>query len=257
MGPAMLKDRFRREDAMAGETGSTFQKETKYYRDLPKRPSFSEREMPDQYKTYPDRPSIALPKVKTLSGISLDEVLKRRKSVRLFSSKALLLEHLSHILWAVSGITREAAGYEFRSVPSAGALYPVETYLAINSVHDVKSGIYHYGVQKHHLELLREGDFGGQVADAALGDSMCREAAAVVIWTAVFARATWKYAERAYRYIYLDAGHMGQNLALMATGLGLGSCPVGAFYDDEVNRLLGVDGEDESAVYMSVLGVPG
>jgi SagB-type dehydrogenase family enzyme len=81
-------------------------------------------------------------------------------------------------------------------------------------------------------------------------------AAAIFVWTAIFARSKWKYRQRAYRYVYLDAGHIAQNLALSATSLGLGSCQVGAFYDDEVNKIVGVNGAEESAIYLSVIGYP-
>ena len=83
---------------------------------------------------------------------------------------------------------------------------------------------------------------------------MCSNAPVVIIWTAVFSRTKWKYGQRAYRYIYLDAGHIAQNLALSATSIGLGSCQIGAFFDDEINQILDINGFDESAIYMSVVG---
>lgn len=89
-----------------------------------------------------------------------------------------------------------------------------------------------------------------------MGQRMCATSDVVFVWTAVFARSTWKYGQRAYRYIYLDAGHVAQNLALGAVSLGLGSCQVAALYDDEVNQLVGVDGESESVLYMSIVGRP-
>lgn len=85
---------------------------------------------------------------------------------------------------------------------------------------------------------------------------MCGAAAVVFIWTAVFQRSKWKYGQRAYRYVYLDAGHVAENLALAATGLGLGSCPIAALYDDEVNGLIGADGVAESVIYMTAVGCP-
>ena len=94
------------------------------------------------------------------------------------------------------------------------------------------------------------------IANAALGQTTCARAPVVFAWTAIFARTTCKYGQRAYRYIYLDAGHIAENLALAAVSLGLGTCQIGALFDDEVNRLLGVDGVEESIVYMSVVGVP-
>jgi SagB-type dehydrogenase family enzyme len=83
---------------------------------------------------------------------------------------------------------------------------------------------------------------------------MAAMAPVVLLWTAVVDRSSWKYRQRAYRYIYLDAGHIGQNIALAAEGLGLGSCAIGALYDDEVNELVGADGRDETAVYLTTVG---
>jgi SagB-type dehydrogenase family enzyme len=92
------------------------------------------------------------------------------------------------------------------------------------------------------------------MAHAALEQKMCSDAPIVLVWTAIFERSKWKYAQRAYRYVYLEAGHIAQNLAVAATGIGLGSCQIGSFFDDEVNQILGVDGKDESAIYLSVIG---
>ena len=116
--------------------------------------------------------------------------------------------------------------------------------------------MYHYDIQAHALEELKVGSFSEEIAQAALGQKMLIAAPVVLIWTAIFERSKWKYAQRAYRYVYLDAGHIAQNLALSAIGIGLGSCQGGAFFDDEVNQILGVDGVDESVIYLSVVGHP-
>jgi SagB-type dehydrogenase family enzyme len=146
--------------------------------------------------------------------------------------------------------------YALRAAPSAGALYPVETYLSVQMVEGIEPGIYHYNVRTHDLDRLRPGDFREAVAEAALDQGFLAEAAVVFAWTAVFARSKWKYKERAYRYVYLDAGHIAQNVALAAVALGLGSCQIAALYDDEVNAVLGVDGKEESILYMTALGRP-
>jgi SagB-type dehydrogenase family enzyme len=159
---------------------------------------------------------------------------------------------LSQLLWAAQGITNHES--EFRTAPSAGALYPVETYLMVNSVADVEPGVYHYAVDKHELDRLQAGDFRRSVAQAALDQEMAYRANVVFIWTAVFERSKWKYEQRAYRYVYLDAGHIAQNVALAAVALNLGSCQIGALYDDEVNALIGVDGVEEGVVYMTAVG---
>ena len=104
------------------------------------------------------------------------------------------------------------------------------------------------------MELLKEGDYAVETAKAALGQKMCIEASVVFIWTAVFERMKWKYGQRAYRYVYLDAGHIAENLALAATGLELGSCQIGALFDDAVNQIIDVDGTEESVIYISVVG---
>ena len=165
-----------------------------------------------------------------------------------------MLFRSSFLLWASTGVQRKEGGHEFRTAPSAGALYPVDTYVIAHRVEGAACGVYHYGVSGHLLEEVAPGDFRRDLARAALFQEFCSEAAAAFVWTAVFPRAKWKYRERAYRYVYLDAGHIAQNLALAAVGLGLGSCQVAAFFDDEMNDLLGVDGETESVIYMSVVG---
>ena len=102
----------------------------------------------------------------------------------------------------------------------------------------------------------RKGEFRRVISRAALDQGMASEANVVFAWTAVFERSKWKYKQRAYRYIYLDAGHIAQNFALAAVSLGLGSCQIAALYDDEVNELLDVDGEEESILYLSAVGFP-
>jgi SagB-type dehydrogenase family enzyme len=126
----------------------------------------------------------------------------------------------------------------------------------INNVTGLPAGIYHYNIAKHVLEELVLGNFSREIANAALAQNMCMTAPAVIVWSAIFERSRWKYRQRAFRYIYLDAGHIAQNLALSATSIGLGSCQIGAIYDDEVNALLGIDGVEESAIYLSAVGHP-
>jgi SagB-type dehydrogenase family enzyme len=143
-----------------------------------------------------------------------------------------------------------------RAAPSAGALYPIETYVVVNAVSGIEPGVYHYGPERHELDLIRVGDFGPEFARAALDQRMAARASVVFAWTAVFERSKWKYKQRAYRYVYLDAGHIAQNVALAAVALGLGSCQIAAIYDDEANALLQVDGSSESTLYMTVVGRP-
>ena len=241
---------------MESRIGDIYQQETKYARDkIPSAgPDWLTR--PGLYKEYPANNRVSLPPPEQMGKLSLDQALKKRKSVRSYASKPLSREQLTYLLWSSTGIQRREGGREYRTVPSAGGLYPVETYLVVNNVEDVPQGVYHYSVKQHILEELQTGDFSRPVTAAALGQRMCLQAAVVFIWTAIFQRSKWKYGERAYRYIYLDAGHMAQNLALSAVSLGLGSCHIGALFDEEVNSIVQVDGIDESVVYMTIAGWP-
>jgi SagB-type dehydrogenase family enzyme len=242
--------------SMKKSTGDLFQKETQYIRGKPGGSPLLWHSKPEVYKFYPDAPKLKLDVPQKKGGMPLWEVIKRRRSLRNFKDIPLKRNVISQLLWAIQGITHESIGFEFRASPSAGALYPIETYLVIHNAEEIESGIYHYGVQNHELEQLKKGDFREAVARAALDQDMAYSASAVIIWTAVFQRSKWKYDQRAYRYVYLDAGHIAQNLALAAVSLDLGACQIGALYDEEVNALLGIDGEEESVIYMTVVGQP-
>ncbi len=241
---------------MSERIGDHFQKETKYFRGkLSGRPLLWHKK-PKTYKHYPKAPKIELETPATEGGAPLWTTIVKRRSVRNFKDHPLTKKNISQLLWATQGITRREMDFQFRASPSAGALYPVETYLVLNNVADVDPGIYHYAILTHNLEQLQKGDFRLKIAKAALDQDMAFAAGAVFVWTALFARAKWKYEQRAYRYVYLDAGHIAQNCALAAVALGLGTCQIAALYDEEVNYLLGIDGEEESVLYMSVVGHP-
>jgi SagB-type dehydrogenase family enzyme len=208
---------------------------------------------PPLYKEYPKQPRLALPPPHA-ETVPLDQCLHLRRSIRRYAARSLTISQLSYLLWAVAGIQRSMGDFHFRPAPSAGALYPIETYIIVNNVDGIHKGLYHYAIRPHALEELRTGDLGKEIVYAAQGQKMHAEAAVVFIWTAIAQRSAFRYHDRAHRYIYLDAGHIAQNLALAAVGLGLGSCQVGAYIDDEVNNLIGVDGKEESVIYMSVVG---
>jgi SagB-type dehydrogenase family enzyme len=237
--------------------GDRYQKETKYSRTTLKGGMLDWDNKPSAYKEYPGAKRIDLPDFGDVDTGSVLDALKKRKSVRLYSGKPVSPETLSFLLWAAGGIQRVERGMAFRTAPSAGALYPIETYLVIQAVADIAPGIYHYAVKDHGLEELKPGQYGHEITQAALGQKMCLNAAVVFVWTAIFQRSKWKYEQRGYRYIYLDAGHIAENLALAATSIGLGTCQIGALFDDEVNSVVGVDGTDESVIYMSVVGDSG
>jgi SagB-type dehydrogenase family enzyme len=236
--------------------GDDFQAETKYVHSKSLGGNLDWANKPEIYKSYPSSKIIQLPNPFQKTTPSFTEVLQKRKSTRSFSTQPLSKVDLAFLLWAATGIQRAEHGYEFRTAPSAGALYPIETYITANNVDDVEKGVYHYNIKNHLLEEIKLGSFGDKLAHAALNQEMCADASVVFMWTAVFRRSKWKYSQRAYRYIYLDAGHIAQNLALAAASIACGSCQVGAFFDDEVNSIVGIDGIEESAICLSVSGYP-
>jgi SagB-type dehydrogenase family enzyme len=239
---------------MGEAIGKRFQEETRYDRHT-SFGAFKPLRPPKPYKTYPDARRIQLPKPQG-SIMPFTETVLKRRSVREYSQEPITPHDLGFLVWASTGLQRHEMGYAFRTAPSAGALYPIETYLVLNRVNDIEHGVYHYHVQDHCLEEIKTGDFGRNTSQAALGQQMCAEAAAALIWTAVFNRSRWKYQERAYRYIYIEAGHIAENLSLACVSLGLGSCHVAAFFDPELESIIGVDGKDEGVLYMTVTGYP-
>jgi SagB-type dehydrogenase family enzyme len=236
--------------------GDQFQQDSKYQRGHLPAGRLDWDTKPETIKRYPESPRFELSQPVTGGGAPLWEVIARRRSVRRYQAGPLAETELSQLLWAAQGITVRHANIELRAAPSAGALYPVETYVAVHDVERLQPGIYHYCVPDHALEQLRVGDFRHAVARAALDQRIAAAANVVFVWTAVFPRSRWKYRERAYRYVYVDAGHIAENVALAAVGLGLATCQIAALYDDEANELLGVDGQEESTIYMAVVGRP-
>ncbi len=242
--------------AMSEGIGDRYLRETKYHPERMLGRDLDWAAKPSAYKEYPSSRRVELPAPVPRREADLHRVLLARSSVRDYSGEPLSLADLSYLLWACAGIRRVAQGYAFRTSPSAGALYPIETYAVANNVRGLEPGLYHYAVRAHALEELRLGDLRLETARAALYQGICADAAAVLVWTAVFERSKWKYEQRGYRYVFMDAGHMCENLYLVATGQGLGVCAVGALFDDELNALLGVDGVEESAIYMAAVGHP-
>jgi SagB-type dehydrogenase family enzyme len=241
---------------MMSDIGDKFQQKTKYDPVSIRSHSVDFSRQPPLYKQYPDSKKFKLPVSQTEQKMSLDQTLKKRKSIRRYSNEPLTLQQLSYLLWASTGLQRTESGYEFRTAPSAGALYPIETYTIANNVTGLSKGLYHYDIKNHQLEQLQLADFGKKLSAAALGQDFCEAAPIVFLWTAIFQRSKFKYHQRAYRYIYLDAGHIAENLALAAVSLDLGSCQIGAFLDEPINQILDLDGIEESILYLSAVGLP-
>jgi len=235
--------------------GDLYHQETKYRRESVPRGGLDWAHQPPPYKEFTHALNrFPIQSLVQKGGKSLWEAIAQRRSVRDFSDQSIVFAELSQLIWATQGITLKARGFDFRASPSAGALYPIETYLVANRVEEIPPGLYHYDVKETQLILLREGLFGPELSQAGLGQEMLEEAACVFVWAAIVGRSKWKYRERAYRYIYMDAGHIGQALYLAATALDLGCCTVGAFFDEEVDHLIGVDGKKEISVYLGAVG---
>ncbi len=244
---------------MADNIGDRFQKETKYDPERMGRHSLDRENRPDQFKKYRSPAAVvSLPRVDPAKyRASLFEVLLKRRSRRSYDTDAMLsMDDLAFLLWSTQGVTGRYGDTLFRTSPSAGALYPIETYLMVRRVESLEPGIYHFRVDNFDLELLRKGDYSGELAMAALSQSMIARSMVTFIWTAVIQRSRWKYGQRAYRYIYLDAGHICQNLYLGAEAIDYGCCAIGAFFDDMVNSIIGVDGTEETTLYMASIGMP-
>jgi SagB-type dehydrogenase family enzyme len=240
------------------ETGERFQQETKYDPERMEGHTLDWGRQPEPYKSY-EAPLaiISLPEPDLTGGPDLWQLLHSRRSRREFDAgRSLTQAKLSALLWATQGVTARYGEFLFRTAPSAGGLYPIETYLFVRAVEGMEPGIYHFRPSFFDLEYLKKGDLGRDVAEAALGQRMVTAAQVTFIWTAIVERSRWKYRQRAYRYIYLDAGHIGENLYLAAGALGLGVCAIGAFFDDKANGIIGVDGIEETVIYLAAVGWP-
>ena len=197
---------------------------------------------------------IRLPRASAQGGPPVWQVLAARRSVRHYADVPMPFEVLSQLLWSTHGITGELGTHQLRNAPSAGACYPIEAYVVVNNVSGLEPGLYRYLTDDHALMLLRKGDVWSEISAAALGQKMCRQGSVTFVWSAVAPRTTGRYGDRGRRYIYMDAGHVGQNMYLAATALGYGCCTIGAFDDDAMNRVLALDGKVEYVVYGASVG---
>lgn len=215
---------------------------------------------PFRFRTYPGSPRVVLPGRDFALDHSLGDVLRRRRSVRDFLPRPLDLGLVGRLLHASFGITGhrqiEGVWVSDRPAPSAGGLYPLELYLATRSVETLPDGLYHYDARAHELERRRTGLLPAEFARVIVGPDIVRNANLVIVISAIFQRTMWKYGARGYRYVWLDAGHLGQNLYLVATALGLGAVSVGGFFDEELNRMLDLPAGEEQAIYLVCFGHP-
>lgn len=187
--------------------------------------------------------------------VDLAEAIRRRRSWRDFNAEPLSLAELSFLLWATQGVRgRPSAGHALRMVPSAGCRHAFETYVAALNVAGLAPALYRYLPLDHALVQEREAaDLGAELVRAALGQEFVA-AAATLVWSCIPYRMEWRYGPAAHRVIAIDAGHLCQNLYLAAQATGAGTCAVAAFHQGLMDRLLGVDGEEEFAFYLAPVG---
>jgi SagB-type dehydrogenase family enzyme len=199
------------------------------------------------------------PDALALDPLDLRDLITRRATLRNYAPAAIGLEELSLLLWCTQGVKAQRDAYAtLRTVPSAGARHAFETLLLVNRVDGLEPGVYRYLASAHKLlRLPLEGDMNAALTKACLNQEQIARSAVTFFWIAVAERMTWRYAERGYRYLLLDAGHVCQNLYLVAEALGCGACAIAAFDDEALNAALELDGATQFAVYAASLGKRG
>lgn len=239
--------------------GPTFMRKT-YYKYLDKSQQAQGLPQPpleSAYNTTGRVHTLPAPDKLDLSNVDLHALIEARQTLRNYADTPLTLEELSFLLWATQGIKsvdtvrRRTA----RTVPSAGARHAFETLVLVNRVDGLTPGLYRYLASAHTLVTVSlSDDLAEQVAAACMGQGQVTKSAVTFLWVAVVERMYWRYGERGYRYLHLDAGHVCQNLYLAAEPLQCGVCAIAAFYDEELNALLELDGEEQFVIYIATLG---
>ncbi len=196
------------------------------------------------------------PKKAKRNPVDVFDAINKRVSVRAYSKTPLTLDELSYVLWCTQGVkevtTRPAT---LRTVPSAGARHCFEPFVLVNNVEGLEKGLYRFLAVDHKLQMINtEAGINEKVVKACLDQRFMLNAAIALILTVDRYRMMWRYTERGYRYMHLDAGHVMQNFYLCAEAINSGACAIAAFYDDMLNEALGIDGVEQFAIYVGVLG---
>lgn len=207
----------------------------------------------------PEQEPIALPKDFSNLDISNDllHVIRDRKSSRIYTQECMTLEQLSFLLWATQGVKsiRGKAYATIRTVPCGGARHEFETYLIVRHIEGLEAGAYHYLPMEHALEFLHPVEnIEDVITDTLCEQSWAAKANVVFYWSIVPYRAEWRYGIYTHRVALIDVGHVGQNLYLACTGLGIGCCAIVAFDDTACNKVFELDGEEEYIVYTTPVG---
>ncbi len=189
-------------------------------------------------------------------NVDLAELIYSRKSSRRYTEESMSLLELSFLLWSTQGIKKLRGQYAtLRTVPCGGARHEFETYLTVKNIEGLTPGIYHYLPMEHAVEKIGEiSDMDSTVSSLICDQKWGAKANAVFFWSTVIYRAEWRYGIYAHRVALIDAGHIGQNLYLAATALGLGTCGVASFNHDLCSKIFRMDGEEEFMVYCAPVG---
>jgi SagB-type dehydrogenase family enzyme len=198
---------------------------------------------------------IQLPPPSQEGGLSLEAAIVRRRSLRRFAPATISQSQLSQILWAAQGISDSRS--KLRTVPSAGASYPLEVFVVcgLNGIEGVAEGIYHYNIASHSLTQHYASDARAELSRAALNQDFISQAPLSIVICARYERTARIYCERGERYVHMEVGHVGQNIYLQATALGLATVAIGAFYDEKVGQVLRLD-EPLKPLYIMPVGRP-
>lgn len=206
------------------------------------------------FKSYPRLEKFLLKRI-VLKKNSIGKIIWERQSLRNYKNKTLSKTELSYLLYEAAGLKKfgKTIDQSKRPYPSAGARFPLEIYPLIFNCDGFKKGVYHYNVKENCLELILQQDLRKWLLKATAGEWLTK-ASVIFIITGVFDRIRVKYGDRGYRYILIEVGHLAQNLSLIATELGLQSCPIGGFIDNEVNKLLDIINQKERTLYLIAVG---
>ncbi|MBF8437906.1 SagB/ThcOx family dehydrogenase [Halanaerobiaceae bacterium Z-7014] len=232
--------------------------EATYYGNLS--PSDQSKEMPspsminqpeniiESFK-LPDPEKINLPEKNIIN------ILEERRTRRAYSNALLNKNDLSLLLYYTQGIKKTLSdGRNMRTVPSAGARHPFETYFYLNKSKELPNGLYYYNPLEHEIFLINHQNLTEELIEGAIGQKFIKGAAAIFCWVANYYRTAWRYSERSFRYIHLDGGHICQNLYLIAEALNYGVCAIAAYDDKKMNKLLNLNSDDRFIAYMASLG---
>jgi SagB-type dehydrogenase family enzyme len=237
--------------------GMKFMEKTKYQY-LEKSDQIKGLPQPPLQLLSSDKPIHELPDPKEikLKEIPVNEAIDNRRSIRSYSKRPITKQELSYLLWSTQGvkqvIQRPAT---LRTVPSAGARHCFETFILVNNVEDLKPGLYRFLAIEHKLQEVEiSSNLAEKITNACYNQRFVMQSAVTFIWTSVAYRMFWRYGERGYRYMHLDAGHVCQNLYLSALNIDSGVCAIAAFNDNELNHILGINGKDQFAIYIATLG---